>query len=361
MGPIPIVINGKFLRAQPTGVHRVAGELITHIDRLLVEENHDERDWSLICPRDALANLPLARIDRRTAGRFTWQWWEQFELPRLADGAVLVNLCNLGPLTHPRSVTLVHDAQVFISPASYSLAFRAWYQFALPRIGRSAARLVTISEYSRDRLAEFGVAPRERISVVPDGADHMLGVVAEPDILGRMGMKTGGFVLAVATAQAHKNMAVLFKAFAGGALEGLTLVLAGGDGPQAFASEGLTPPREVVFAGRVSDGELRALYEGALCLAFPSTTEGFGLPPLEAMSLGCPVIAAPCGALPEICGEAALYAPPDAPRAWAEAILRLAREPELRGAVRQAGLARAGRYRWRDSARLLLDIIEEVR
>jgi glycosyltransferase involved in cell wall biosynthesis len=116
----------------------------------------------------------------------------------------------------------------------------------------------------------------------------------------------------------------------------------------------------VLFAGRVSDGELRALYENAACLAFPSTTEGFGLPPLEAMGLGCPVVVAPCGALPEVCGDAALYAPPGAPAAWAQAIRRLDGDAGLRQRMMEAGLARAALYRWEDSARRLLEVIEGV-
>ena len=360
MASTPIIFNGKFLSARPTGVHRVAGELISHIDRLLARRTGPDRRWSLVCPRDARGALPLAAIERREAGRLTWQPWEQLELPFIARGAVLVNLCNLAPLTHPRSVTLIHDAQVFLTPGSYSKAFLAWYRFALPRIGAAAARLVTISDYSRDRLVEFGVAPRDRISVIPNGVDHLAGVTADTAVLGRLGLTPGRYVLAAANAQAHKNVALLFATFADPALRGFTLVLAGADGAASFKAAGATPSPGAMFAGRVSDGELRALYENAACLAFPSTTEGFGLPPLEAMDLGCPTIVAPCGALPEVCGDAALYAPADDPTAWASAILRLVDDPGLRARMAAAGRGRAALYRWEDSARRMLETIEAV-
>jgi len=304
--------------------------------------------------------MDLSAIQRRRGGVLTWQAWEQLELPGLARGAVLVNLCNLAPLRHPRSVTLIHDAQVYLTPESYSTAFLAWYRFALPRIGARAARIVTISEYSRDCLVRFGVAPREKISVVPNGADHLCEVAAEPGIITRLALRPGRYVLAAANAQRHKNVSVLFKAFASPALADLTLVLAGADGAQAFAASGAVPPPGAVFAGRVSDGELKALYENAACLAFPSTTEGFGLPPVEAMALGCPAVVAPCGALPEVCGDAALYAAADDPAAWAPAIRRLADEPDLAEAMRGAGRARAALYRWEASARKLLAVIDEV-
>jgi glycosyltransferase involved in cell wall biosynthesis len=273
---------------------------------------------------------------------------------------VLVNLCNLAPLGHPKCITHIHDAQVFISPESYSATFGAWYRFALPRIGRSALRVLTVSEYSRARLAEFGVAPWESISVLNNGADHLLDVDADLGVVERLGVTSSRVVLAVANSQAHKNLGVLFKAFAGGAMEGLTLVLVGVDGREAFLSQGFSPPPDVRFTGRVSDGELRALYEHAVCLAFPSTTEGFGLPPLEAMSLGCPTVVAPCGALPETCGEAALYAPADDPAEWAAVIRQLSEDPELRTRTEHAGRRRASLYRWSKSAQRLLEIIEEV-
>jgi hypothetical protein len=95
------MFNGKFLSAHPTGVHRVAAELIKHMDRLLAEPGRgQDRVWSLVCPKDGVRPLPLAAIQRRQAGLSTWQVWEQCELPIIAQGSVLVNLCNLAPLAH---------------------------------------------------------------------------------------------------------------------------------------------------------------------------------------------------------------------------------------------------------------------
>src|SRR5205085_7996249 len=124
--------------------------------------------------------------------------------------------------------------------------------------------------------------------------------------------------------QVHKNVGVLLKAFSAPALGALTLVLVGADDRASFEARGHTVPTNVVFAGRVDDGELRALLEAALCVAFPSTTEGFGLPPLEGMLLGCPAVMAPCGALPEIGSDAALFASPDDPGQWVSVISNIA-------------------------------------
>jgi glycosyltransferase involved in cell wall biosynthesis len=273
---------------------------------------------------------------------------------------VLVNLCNLAPLAHSRSVTMVHDAQVFLTPGSYSKPFLAWYRFALPRIGAAAARIVTVSDYSRDRLIDFGVAAPARITVIHNGVDHLGGLVSDASVLTRLGLRSGRYVLAAANAQKHKNVALLFKAFDDPMLADLTLVLAGADGAGAFAAAGATPNARVVFAGRVSDEALRALYENAACFAFPSTTEGFGLPPLEAMGLGCPVIVSPRGALPEVCGDAVLYAEPDDPAAWALAIRRVSDDDRTRSGLEDSGRARASLYSWEASARQLLEVIDAV-
>lgn len=357
----PIILNGKFLSAPSTGVHRVAGELIVHIDRLLSKDHRrDEERWSLFCPKDAYQPLPLETIRRRRAGFSTWQAWEQLELPGLVRGGVLVSLCNISPLAVRGGVTMIHDAQVFLTPDSYSAPFLAWYRFVLPRIGAGAAQIITVSNYSRDRLIEFGVASPEKISVVHNGIDHFGGVIADETILTRLGLRPGGFVVATASTKKHKNLAVLFEAFRSPALGEITLVVVGPDGAAEFVATGVEPPAGVVFSGWASDAELRALYESAICLTFPSTTEGFGLPPLEAMSLGCPAVVAPCGALPEVCGDAVLYAGPHDPDAWREAILHLAEDGDARSRLQQAGRARAALYRWEDSARKLLGVIEAV-
>ncbi|MEG8013958.1 glycosyltransferase [Sphingomonas sp. 22R3R2A-7] len=120
----------------------------------------------------------------------------------------------------------------------------------------------------------------------------------------------------------------------------------------------VSPAPGTVFAGACDDAALRAFYEGAYALLFPSRTEGFGLPPVEAMLCGCPAIVTPAGALPEVCRDAVLYADVDDPASWREALSRLA-DPELRAEKIAAGRALAARYRWRAAGEQLLAAILE--
>jgi glycosyltransferase involved in cell wall biosynthesis len=218
-------------------------------------------------------------------------------------------------------------------------------------------RVLTVSDYSKAQLVRFGVAPEHRIDVVPNGSDHILATPASPEILEKLGLEKGSYAVAMSSTQRHKNINVLLQAAGCRAFGGARLVLVGGAGAEQFARQGLAPPSNVVFTGRVSDGELRSLVENAACFACPSTTEGFGLPPSEAMQLGCPVVVSPKGALPETCGEAAVYAAAGEPEAWAEAIAAFVGAADLRARYTSLGYEQAARFKWSNSARKLLDIL----
>jgi len=188
----------------------------------------------------------------------------------------------------------------------------------------------------------------------------LLGYDARPQIKQRLQLAERRFVVALANLQTHKNIGLLLKAFSAPALGALTLVLVGADDRGRFEARGHVIPSNVVFAGRVDDGELRALLESALCVAFPSTTEGFGLPPLEGMTVGCPAVLAPCGALPEVGGEAALYAAADDPRQWVDAIGALAGSQDTWQRYSLAARQRAGLFTWDRAGDKLIEVIRSV-
>lgn len=355
-----LAINGKFLGARPTGVHRVAEQLIHQLAKRKDElAELFPQAPCIIVPRTVRStNVPSFQVER--GGLFHGQLWEQLDLPRLGERDLLLNLCNLGPMASTAAITLIHDAQTFTTPESYSWAFANWYRQVLPVLGRRHARIAAVSHYSATQLVRFGIAGADRISVIPNGADHLLGYDARPEIKGKLQLSERTFVVALANLQVHKNIGLLLKAFSAPALGALTLVLVGAEDRARFEAGGHVIPPNVVFAGRVDDGELRALLEAALCVAFPSTTEGFGLPPLEGMTLGCPAILAPCGALPEVGGEATLYAAADDPHQWVEAICALADSHETWNRYSDAGRQRAALFTWDRAGEKLVEVIRTV-
>ncbi|HUD33389.1 MAG TPA: glycosyltransferase family 1 protein [Variovorax sp.] len=369
--PPGLAINGKFLQpaTSRTGVHRVARELLAALDRLLVNDAAlaDALPCRVFVPGDHDIELPLARIrvERSpmrparspTARRLSGVLWEQALLPRLARGQTLVSLCNIAPVLHRDAFTMVHDAQVYTSPRSYSRAFRTWYRCVLPLLGRRNRGLLTVSEHSRGELDRVGVAAAERIHVIHNGCDHVLRLPADPGAVEAAGLAGTPYVLALANHQPHKNIQVLLEAFQAPALRDTTLALFGPARREDFERQGLRVPPNTRFLGFVSDARLAGLLRQAVALAFPSMTEGFGLPPLEAMALGCPTIVAPCGALPEVCGDASLWADARDPRPWIDHVVRLRDDASIHAAMGRRGWAHAAEFTWEKAATRLLGTV----
>jgi len=352
-----ICFNGKFLSANPTGVHRVAEELILALGTLVENDAQLAKllNAEILMPKDAKRRLSASPFEHRTIGKLTWQPWEQFELPFYTKRKLLVSLCNLGPISTSNAITMIHDAQVFISPDSYSRAFRTWYQFALPRLGKKNKKILTVSNYSKDQLQKWNIAPAEKIEVIHNGVDHILSTGRDETVLSKLGLKTNGYCVGLSNTQAHKNIKVAIEAFQRPELSDSKLVLFGGAKKEQFEELGVSVPSNVVFAGYVADTELRSLLENAAAMVFPSLTEGFGLPPLEAMLLGTPAICAPCGALPEVCGDMTEYVDANDSAAWASAIQNMMGENQDHRI--QAGRSHAEKFTWEAAAQKLADIV----
>ncbi|WP_118963484.1 glycosyltransferase family 4 protein [Komagataeibacter saccharivorans] len=354
MRPV-IHINGRFMTQPLSGVQRFAIE----ISRALARVSHEDGEPPpvMLTPSAAIAENDAPALPRRTTGRWHGQIWEQLELPWAARGGILLNLGNTAPLWGGARIVIIHDAGIFSQPGSYSWKFRLWYRFLHTLLRHSRARLVTVSEFSRAELSRYlHIAPR-RIAVMGEGADHIARVTADPSILIRHDLRPNGFVLAVGNLAPHKNLARLGMLARVLALRGVELVISGSVNSAVFNASGARNlPEPAIYVGRVSDPELRALYESAACFVFPSLYEGFGLPPLEAMSCGCPVVAADIPVLHEICGDAALYADPLDPEAITRRVTEILDAPAIAQEMRAAGRARAASHTWDRAARTLLDI-----
>jgi glycosyltransferase involved in cell wall biosynthesis len=356
----PIEINARFLTQPITGVQRFAVEMVSSLDRQLAASSRlrERYRFRLIAPESAreleLEHIPLVR-----AGRLQGHAWEQLELPPRTGRRVLLNFCNTAPLL-TRNVVTIHDAAVFALPDAHSRAFRLWYRALLPSLGRRAVRVLTVSQFSRNELVQRAGIPPGKVEIVPQGCEHVRR--AEPDqrVFARLPVSHGRYVLAVGSQAPHKNLTLLEQALVHLGEAAPPLVIAGSANPRVFG--GGTPARgeRVHLAGYVTDGELRALYEGACCFVYPSLYEGFGIPPLEAMVCGCPTIVSRAAALPEVCADAALYCDPYDAEDLARNIRRLIRDSALQNDLRQRGLARTRAFTWERSSRALLDILDRA-
>ncbi len=274
-------------------------------------------------------------------------------LPAMAGGG-LVSFANLGPLAHPRQIVCLHDANVYLEPSSYSRAFRTAYRAAFPLLGRRARAVTTVSAFSAAMLSRYGVTATGRTAaVIANGHEHALRWDAARSPFSAPGRFPRPFVFALGSRARHKQLGLLLALAPALDALGLDLVVSGGSaaifaGPERRGAVRADP--NVHHVGFVGDDDLAALFAQALCFAFPSRTEGFGLPLLEAMVHGAPIVASGCASMPDVCGEAALYAPPGEPAAWLDRIARLAAEPDLRASLRARGLARYPRFSWADGA-----------
>jgi glycosyltransferase involved in cell wall biosynthesis len=263
-------------------------------------------------------------------------------------------------LRRVRSVFTLHDLIPLILP-EHHLPLNRWFlRVMFPRFLRAAGAVIAVSECTRrDAVRLLGV-PAEKITVVPEGVEAHFQPVRAAERLAvvraRYGLP-GRFVLIVCTIEPRKNHSLLLAAYRR-LLEthpDLGLVVAGAPGwlYQSFfdklAASGLA--ERVTLTGHVPEADLPALLSLATVFAFPSLYEGAGLPPLEAMACGTPVVVSNTSSLPEAVGEAGILLPPDDARAWAEALGRLLDDAALRADYAARGRARAAAFTWEAAAR----------
>jgi glycosyltransferase involved in cell wall biosynthesis len=356
------VINGRFLSQPLTGVQRYAAEIVRSLDGLVARGSPLTRGLSLeiLVPPDATTDLGLLAIPTRVAGHHGGHAWEQLTLSREGKNGLL-SFCNTAPLSVTRQILCMHDTNTFNAPRSYSRAFRSAYRVAMPLLGRRAERIATVSAYSARELVRHRITDGDRLFLAPNGHEHALAW--NFDRTDRIRSAVGpGTVVLVGSHAPHKNTGIILDLAPRLAAAGMSVAVVGMASSPVFRTEkpGASSAGNVTWLGRVSDGEMAALLQDSLCLAFPTLEEGLGLPPLEARALGCPVVASDRASLPEICGDAAMLVSPTDADSWLDALVALRDSASLRQRLVVAGRRRAENFRWEASALRYLEVMADM-
>jgi glycosyltransferase involved in cell wall biosynthesis len=322
----PVVINGRAaVRREVGGVERWARELAARLPALRPDR------YRVVAPPRAL-------------GHRAGQPWEQAALPIAArEAALILSPANLAPVAAPGNVVVIHDAAPLREPRWYGRAYRRWHGSLLPLIARRARLVIVPSRFVANELSALLELPIERIRVIAPGARQAVDGDRPPAPLGL----DRPYVLAVGTDTARKNLALVDALAPELDRHGLDVVIAGG--ARSHMPRG--PDGRSRRLGYVPDGLLPALYANAAVLAMPSLYEGFGLPCIEAMAAGTPVVAADRAALPEACGDAALLVDPDDRAAFGRALVDAATDDAVRARLVAAGRAHAASFTWGGTAK----------
>lgn len=339
-------VNGRFRGQVQSGVQRIAAGYVARM----------QTPHCLVEPKGAAHGL---------RGHF----WEQFALPKLLEGRPLWSPSNVGPLSVRQQVVTVHDAVIFDHPEWFSGTFVATYRYILPRLARRCIKLITVSNFSRTRLAEHLAIDKANIEVIWNGVDDQFTPRSSGEIgAAKAASGIGGerYVITLSTLEPRKNLDLVLKAWAKARPQlpsEYKLVIVGKRGDAAIFRRTKLDQYEtsdVLFTGYVRDEQLPGLISGADALLYPSLYEGFGMPIVEAMACGTPAITVARASLPEIAGDAAIYVDPYQPDDLAAQLVRLSASADCRREYGERGRQRALQFSWQNATRHLDEVLSSA-
>jgi len=361
-----IGFNCRFFHADyVTGVERYARNLLCS----LIENNSGHELVLFGCGQESVPGFNQAEV--RFSGWCGYksaicrQLWEQIILPGLASSSkvdVLINPANTAPLRFGRNVMVIHDLAFLEHPEWFSQGFRVLYNLVVPRAARRAESIITVSEFSRSRIIELLHVDPQKVHVVYQGKDSVFKPASDEEIA-RTTSKfniSRPYILFVGSIAPRKNLKTAISAYnlVRQRLSTMhTFVVVGVNSFQFPKMEVTAAPEGVMLVGYAGDDDLPGLYTGADVLVYPSLYEGFGLPPLEAMACGTPVITSNCSSLPEVVGNAGLMTDPTDVGALADAICSVLTDNQLAQTLSSRGLEQAGQFTWQKTAKRTLEVL----
>ncbi len=347
---LDFVINGRFLTQRMTGVHRHAYEMC----RALKQEG---ANFVVVAPKNILPDYDLC-FDVVTCGKFSSHLWEQVELPyylnRNYKNCTLLNFTGLGSIFYKKTVCTVHDVSFLQHPEWFTKSYYYLYRILTPITVRKASKVLTVSEFSKKELIDVLRTPADKIEVIYNAATNNL--VFEKDSINR----NHKYILTVSSIEPRKNFKRLIKAFNLLDNKDYKLYIVGKK-DKIFNEVGFEELNDnIVFTGYITDSELAQYYSEATAFVYASLYEGFGIPNLEAMTNGCPVLASDIPPHREVCGEAAVYFNPLDVEDMAKKISHVIENDNIRNILADKGRERATMFSWQLSARKLMKIIADI-
>ena len=340
-----IIINGRFLLHRVTGVERYARELVSAMDELVQPGLYE-----IAVPPEAEEIPDWKNITVRRVGKLHDRLWEHVSFPAYVKsrGGVALNLCNVAPLPAP-GIATVHDMKPVAHPEYYSRKFVLWYRLLFANELRRSRMILTGTKFSAREIIRYYHVDPHRIHLIPEGWQHFERIEYNPYALERYGLEKGAYYFSMGSRDPGKNLKWILKSARNHpemtyAVSGNVNTIVFSDRDHSEAGSGQVPGN-VRFLGYVSDAEAKTLMRDCRAFLFPSFYEGFGMPPLEALSAGCPcVVVSDIPVMHEIFEDEAVYIDPYA-----------AGDFTCRQADRGKILAK---YSWKRSAKKLLKLLE---
>jgi glycosyltransferase involved in cell wall biosynthesis len=336
-----VVVNGRFLARRVTGVERYGREILRCIGG-----------------NSALSSTEGYQIESTRRQGWMGHAWEQFILPiKLPHQSVLWSPANTGPLIIRNQVLTIHDLSPLEHPEWFRRSFSTWYRLFLPILAKRVPKVFTPSEYVRKKvLKRFGIRD---VTVTPNGVDHN---IFHTDAKQKNFDVPECYVLFVGSLEPRKNLDLLLLTWneIKDEFKDFWLMIVGVSGTVFKAMNYSQETERVHFLGYVDDETLAGLYANATAFVLPSQDEGFGLPALEAMASGTPVIVSDGGALPEVVDEAGMIFCLSHPEGFRNTLKECLSNAHLRSELREKGLKRAKQFSWQTTAELVWKNLNEL-
>lgn len=348
------VVNGRYLTQKATGVHRYAFEICNKLHEMGV-------DFHVAIPQEIHPDYKFS-FKTVKCGTLKTHAWEQISLPlylKSIGSPLLISFTGCGPLVYKNQIMTIHDVSHERYPEWFSKNYYRFYHYMMPRIGRKAHAVLTVSEFSKREIVETLNIDADKIHVIHSNVPFHDKPSKDEILNFTRDSKVERYILAVSSMDPRKNFERLVNAFQKIEDKSVKLYIIGMSF-KAFNTPDLQNlvSDNVHLPGYISDEALQDMYQNALLSVYPSLYEGFGLPPLESMTYGCPAINSDIPALREVSEDAAMYVDPYDEEDITHKINELLENESLRKELQLKGLEQIKKYSWEKSAKQVYKLAE---